>query len=619
MRMPVASPRASARALRTAAGSRSKWTLEYISRRPLPGRLLAMLARRLAGLVPVRVRAQTWMRCPSPAPLASSSVPRRSFALLVDRVLAQDASAAAVVDLTDQGEVSRCFSYGDLVEASAKCASWILDALGTDDLRGQRVAYLCPPTFEYLTYQLGVWRAGGVCVPLCVSHPPAELAHVIRDSQCSMVIARGSYAEAATKAVAVAAADIRVRAYDQTAAAACTLPESAADDDRALIIYTSGTSGPPKGVVHTHASLGQQMDALHSAWGWSRTDRILNVLPLHHLHGVLNVVGGSLYAGATLEMLPCGPDPDVVWRRLASGDVTLFMAVPTIYARLIRHFESQPASARKALTQAVSRLRLMVSGSAALPETIMRRWQQISGHMLLERFGMTEVGMALSNPLEPIEDRRPGHVGKPLPGVQARITSQEDPTGLLPVSPGEPGELQVRGPAIFKEYWRKPELTAREFTSDGWFRTGDVAEINVGEDNSIRILGRASIDIIKCGGYKISALDIERVLLDHPSIDEVAVVGARADEVSGSTAAELDLGELVICAIVPVHGECSECDGGRATSAADLEISALREWAGSRLAGYKMPRRCVLVNGLPRNAMGKVDKKRLRKLVLETL
>ncbi len=211
---------------------------------------------------------------------------------------------------------------------------------------------------------------------------------------------------------------------------------------RAMIVYTSGTTGRPKGVVTTHAALNAQIESLVTAWEWTASDRTLLTLPLHHVHGILNVVCCALHSGAVLEMLPKF-DSETVWDRLSSGELTVFSAVPTIYHRLIRSWEAASPDVRQARSRGCRALRLMMSGSAALPRTVLDRWHQITGHVLLERYGMTEVGMALSNPLH--GERRPGFVGQPLPGVSARIVD---------------GELHLKGPGVFSEYWRQPESTA---------------------------------------------------------------------------------------------------------------------------------------------------------------
>jgi len=276
-------------------------------------------------------------------------------------------------------------------------------------------------------------------------------------------------------------------------------------------------------------------------------------------------------------------DAAEVWRRLCeSRELTLFMAVPTIYTKLIAHWDAALTAEQERMSAACRRLRLMVSGSAALPGSVFETWRAVSGHALLERYGMTEIGMALSNPLH--GERKPGHVGAPLPGVEVRLMADD---GRLPAD-GTPGEIQVRGPTVFLEYWRHPDATRAAFTADGWFRTGDVA---VREHAVYRILGRASIDMIKTGGYKVSALEIEEVLLAHEAISACAVVGIP----------DAEWGERVAAAVVLRPGQ-------------KLDPTVLREWARARLAPYKIPSRWLAVADLPRNALGKVTKPQVAEL-----
>ena len=453
---------------------------------------------------------------------------------------------------------------------------------GRDDLEEARVAFLAPPSFAYVATQWGIWRAGGIAVPLAVSHPPPELEYVIRDADADVVVVHPDFA-AVMHAVPLPSS---VRAVTTTEAER-TSPRSplpdVAEGRSALMVYTSGTTGRPKGVVTTHANITAQVLSLVTAWEWRADDAILLVLPLHHVHGIINVLACALWAGARCEMLPKF-EGDQVWSRIARGDLTLFMAVPTIYGKLIAAWEAAPADRQRAWSKgcAPPHMRLMVSGSAALPVQRFERWREISGHVLLERYGMTEIGMALSNPLR--GERRPGFVGTPLPGVEVRLV--DDAGRAVPA--GTPGEIEVRGANVFLAYWRRPEATAAAFR-DGWFRTGDIAVL---EDGSYRILGRSSVDIIKTGGYKVSALEIEETLRTHPAVQDCAVVGVEDPE----------WGER-ICAAVELRG-----------SGEALTLDALQRWARERIAPYKIPRALLSVTVLPRNAMGKVTKPEVVKL-----
>jgi len=483
------------------------------------------------------------------------------------------------------------FTYDDLRQASCLVASALLD--GRPDLSEARVAFLVPPGFTYVAAQWGIWRAGGIAVPLCTSHPRPELEYVIEDSAADIVIAHPDF-DPVLRPIAEAHR-LRYLLSDDllpTHNPPCegesrgVLPllggESTGSpaNRRAMILYTSGTTSKPKGVVSTHANIQAQVTSLVSAWEWTADDHTLLVLPLHHVHGIINVLTCALWSGAVCEIMPRF-DARRVWDRFVRGGITVFMAVPTIYVKLIAAWQEASPEQQADMSRACAAVRLMVSGSAALPVSALELWRQISGHILLERYGMTEIGMALSNPL--CGERRPGYVGAPLPGVEVRLVDEQGNE----VGPGIAGEIRVRGPGVFREYWRRPDATAEAFQDD-WFRTGDVA---VFENGVYRILGRSSVDIIKTGGYKVSALEIEEVLRTHPAIAECAVVGAPDPE----------WGERVSAAVVlrPAHG---------------LTLDALRAWCKERLAPYKVPSQLAVVDELPRNAMGKVIKPEVRKL-----
>lgn len=346
-----------------------------------------------------------------------------------------------------------------------------------------------------------------------------------------------------------------------------------------MILYTSGTTSLPKGVLTTHAIIEAQINTLVKAWNWSSHDHILEILPLHHVHGIINVLCCALWSGATVQFLNSFNAKEV-FHIFNEGKLNVFMAVPTIYFKLISEFESLEADEQKKLSETMSKFRLMISGSAALPVSVMEKWKEISGHYLLERYGMTEIGMAISNPYD--GERRAGHIGQALPQVEIRTVNEDN----ILVSAGEPGEIQVKGPCVFKEYWGKPEVTAKSFTEDGWFMTGDIAVL---EDGYYRILGRDSIDIIKSGGYKISALEIEEVLRKHSHVKDCGVVGIPDEE----------WGELVVAALV-----CED----------NPDLEELNHWIRERMPSYKTPRKYIFIDELPRNTMGKVTKNDLKKL-----
>ncbi len=506
---------------------------------------------------------------------------------LFDRAAAHGARPAII-------DARGAFTYRDLVAQSTEIAYSLAALIG--DGAGERVAYLVSPGFEHVAVQWGIWRSRQVGVPLSSAQAAAEWAHTVADSQACAVIVEPAMAGAMRAAVGRESTSVVTttdlwrpngpdRAQSRQLRAPSSLPRSMPTPDEsrreaALILYTSGTTGKPKGVVLTHANVEAQVRCLVAAWEWRARDRILHLLPLNHVHGIVNVLTCALWAGATCEMLPKF-DADATWDVLATGRLTLFMAVPTVYSRLIAAWERATPERQRALSNGSRALRLMVSGSAALPVRVLERWREISGHVLLERYGMTEIGMALSNPLN--GERRPGFVGTPLPGVEVQIVDEQG----AEVPPGTAGELEVRGPGVFREYWRRPDATAAAFRN-GWFRTGDVAVLERGK---YRLLGRQSVDIIKSGGYKISALEIEEVLREHPAIAECAVVGVEDPE----------WGERIAVAVVT-----------RGDHAVDLE--PLRDWARPRLARYKLPTRLLVVGDLPRNAMGKISKPAVKAL-----
>ena len=470
----------------------------------------------------------------------------------------------------------RSYSYSSLLEVSEAIACHLLKAKG--DLREKRISYLIAPSFNYTAVQWGIWRAGGIAVPLCASHPLPSMEYVLLDSQAEMILVDDNYAGV----LRPLAEQCNIPLYTiapllKSAGETESLPEID-PCRRAMILYTSGTTSKPKGVVSCHHHIEAQIKTLVTAWEWETNDRILNVLPLHHVHGIINVMLCALWVGACCEFLPKF-NPEKVWSRLVSGDLTLFMGVPTMYYQLIKYWDSATKDDQEILSDGVSQLRLMVSGSAALPESVLEKWRRISGQTLLERYGMTEIGMGLTNPYK--GKRRAGHVGSPFEGVQIKLVDQQ----LVEVPKGEVGEILVKGPSVFNEYWNKPEATKEAFTTDGWFKTGDMAVLN---DKAYKILGRTSVDIIKSGGYKISALEIEEVLRNYSGIKDCAVVGLPDEE----------WGEIVAAALV--------------TDIKSLDPDRLTTWLKEKLPPYKVPRKYEIMEALPRNVLGKVVKTSLK-------
>ena len=472
-------------------------------------------------------------------------------------------------------------TYRQLVAASEAIAASLLAK--ADDLNEARIAFLVSPDEHYVSAQWAIWRAGGIAVPLSLSATEKELEYTLLDSQASIVITGG---DLSNKIHSICKQHkIRLLSLDDLPADKPKDLPRISSERRAMILYTSGTTSKPKGVVTTHACIQAQIESLIEAWHWQQEDRIPLFLPLHHIHGIINVMSCALWSGAQIEAFSRFK-LGMVLERVAENCYTLFMAVPTIYVKLIESLQAMPQSRRDPIVKGFAAMRLMISGSAALPASVHEKWTELTGQKLLERYGMTEIGMALSNPYE--GERRPGAVGRPLPGVQIRVVTDR---GEPILEDGEAGEIQVQGPNVFQSYWNRPDATGDSFV-DGWFKTGDIAVI---EGGYYRIMGRSSVDIIKSGGYKLSALEIEASLLDHPLIAQCAVVGLSDDT----------WGEIVAAAVVNTPGE-------------SLDIESLQAWCQERISQYKIPRKLLVVEDLPRNAMGKVTKPAVKRLFAET-
>ncbi len=467
------------------------------------------------------------------------------------------------------------YRYSQLVNAAEKLSTVLLDS--KTDLAETRVAFMVTPGFDYVATLWGIWQAGGIAVPLCLSHPLPSLRYTIEDSESTILVFSPEFESILSPLIQEKSLHaLKLGSLDKE-----SLPHQLPDisqNRRALILYTSGTTNLPKGVVTTHQNIQSQIITLIHAWKWNSNDHTLCVLPLHHVHGLINVVSCSLWTGATCEFLP-EFDARKVFEIFLQQRVNVFMAVPTIYFKLITYWENLPMMEQEQISSALASFRLMVSGSAALPATVMEKWKAISHHTLLERYGMTELGMAISNPYK--GNRKTGFVGLPLPGVSIRLANEVNEE-----IQDEPGEIQVKGENVFLEYWNKPEATTNSFTDDGWFKTGDIALV---EHGYYRIMGRNSVDIIKSGGYKISALEIEEILRTHPQVKDCAVVGI-ADE---------EWGEIVAAAIV--------------SSVDQPDTDQLRSWLKEQLPPYRVPRKFLIVKELPRNAMGKVTKNEIKK------
>ncbi|MEU6232917.1 acyl-CoA synthetase [Kitasatospora sp. NPDC047058] len=420
------------------------------------------------------------------------------------------------------------------------------------------LAVLARPTAETVAAVVGGLLAGVPVVPLPPDSGPKERSHILRDSGAALLAHAAGDALPEDTGVAGLPVDLTERS-------ATTYAEPA-PDAAAFVLYTSGTTGAPKGAVIHRSAVAADLDALADAWAWTADDTLVHGLPLFHVHGLVLGVLGALRTGSRLvhtgRPTPAG---------YAAAGGSLYFGVPTVWSRLA----AEPEAAGR-----LARARLLVSGSAPLPVPVFAKLAALTGHAPVERYGMTESLITVSTRAD--GERRPGSVGLPVAGVRTRLVGEDG--GPVPSDGESVGELQVAGPTLFAGYLNRPDADAESWTADGWFRTGDVAVI--GEDGFHRIVGRASVDLIKSGGYRIGAGEVEAALRDHPAVADAAVVGA-PDE---------DLGQAVVAFVIP--------DGA-------VTGDQLAAFVAERLSAHKRPRKVVLVPELPRNAMGKVLKKQL--------
>ena len=474
-------------------------------------------------------------------------------------------------------ERDHAFTYAQVERRIVQFASGLL--AGRSDLEEARIAFLIPAGVDYVTALHGVWRAGGIAIPLNVASAESEWEHCLTSAGVTQVIVDeqtlGGIEDLCDRL------SVRIATVSDTLTDSVSPLPELSPARRAMIVFTSGTTSKPKGAVTTHGNIAAQIETLVTAWEWQADDVIPLFLPLHHVHGIINVLSCALWAGATVHAMP-KLDLAALCSQVAADTFSVFMAVPTIYVKLIDHLETLEDEEVEGVSEGFANMRLNVSGSAACPVEVFEQWRDLTGQMLLERYGMTEIGMALSNPYR--GERRPGYVGRALPNVAVQLVDEE---GGVVTGEGAPGEIRIQSPTVFLEYWDNAEATEASF-SDGWFCTGDIAVI---EDGYYRIMGRSSVDIIKSGGYKLSALEIENKLLAHPDIAEVAVVGIK----------DRTWGEAV-AAVVALKG-----DG-------DMRVEDLKSWCDGKLSSYKVPKQLQVVDALPRNAMGKVVKPSLKPL-----
>ncbi|KAI9793608.1 MAG: hypothetical protein M1835_007160 [Candelina submexicana] len=555
---------------------------------------------------------------------------------IFEAIASHDPRSTAVIHSSSD----RRFTYGQLLKDTTDAKDKLRKAAGSESIAGERVAFLAENGYDYVVTLLSILANQSIAVPLSQGFPAHELRYIINNSEALMLLSTEKFHDKSQEVVKgelhkrLMVSTIEKRLASNTSSKNVEL-EALGDDNGGLMLYTSGTTSRPKGVLLPQSVLTAQCQSLHEAWDYRPKDHLLHVLPLHHIHGTINALLTPLFAGSTIEFLfPFNTDN--VWQRLAAPflrtdrspkeKITFFTVVPTIYNRLLSSHAQLSPELKQATKEATSphNLRLNISGSAALPTPTKAAWTKLSeGNVLLERYGMTEVGMALSCGLD-FADRVDGSVGWPLPSVEARLVDTETHKVIQPREETDKdgrereGEIQLRGPTVFKEYWRNARATREDFIEgeDGkgqWFKTGDVAsrrEVRgAGKGGQAWangpmyfIRGRKSVDFIKTGGEKVSALEVERELLSLPQVAEAAVVGLSSEQ----------WGQRVAAVIVLNPEQSQSGRGGKKWGAMDMR-RALKD----KLAKYKIPQEIKVVEDVPKNAMGKVNKKSLVKELFE--
>ena len=470
----------------------------------------------------------------------------------------------------------RIITYADLHAGSARLAN-VLKDLGV--VPGDRVAVQVEKSPEAILLYLACLRAGAVFLPLNTAYTPAEIGYFLGDAEPRVFVCEPqNKAKLAEVAAQAKVAHVETLGVAQDGTLAERMAKAATDfndaergpDDLAAILYTSGTTGRSKGAMLSHDNLGSNAATLVDTWRFTAQDVLIHALPIYHTHGLFVATNTLLLAGGTILFLP-KLDTDAIMRLMPRA--TSLMGVPTFYTRLLQRADLTPA--------ATKHMRLFISGSAPLLAETHREWRARTGHAILERYGMTETNMNTSNPYE--GDRVAGTVGFPLPGVSARIT---DPDTGAPIAQGEIGMIEVKGPNVFKGYWRMPEKTAAEFRPDGFFITGDLGKID--ERGYVHIVGRGK-DLVITGGFNVYPKEVEDEIDAMPGVIESAVIGV----------AHADFGEGVTAVVVRDKGASIDEKG---------VLAALEQ----RLAKFKQPKRVIFVDDLPRNTMGKVQKNVLR-------
>jgi len=516
--------------------------------------------------------------------IASSLESGHGLSPLLARWQSLSASPALAV-LDAAGSVS----FQSAAERSRQLAA----QLCSSGLGGCRIGLSSLPDRDWVEAFWAILLAGGSVVPISPLHPPPERAFFLRQSGARAQLVSASLAATMPESPVLRLVFAAGRLLTPLVSAPETTPPDisarAAATSCALLLYTSGTTGQPKGVPLSHDNIWSCVQTLISDWGMSPADRLIHALPLHHVHGICVALLSAFCSGASTELL-ARYEPVQVLESAARASV--LMGVPTQHKRLVDHLDGLPEAERQRCSERLRALRLITSGSAKLPEQLGRRLEALSGQYPLERYGMTEVGIVIGNPLH--GRRKPGSCGRPLPNSEIRIV---DELGR-DVAPEQPGELRIRGSSVFEGYDADPAASAAAFDS-GFFKSGDTAQWT--PDGFVQILGRTSVDIIKSGGYKLSAIEIEEQLRGHPWVHDVAVLGV-PDETWG---------ERVVAVAVPALAARAEIE-----RRGDAAAQELRDWLKQRVAGYQVPKQIEWRSELPRNAMGKVQKPELLRLLL---
>jgi len=476
------------------------------------------------------------------------------------------------IAITDK---DRSYSYQELIEISDQLSSGLLAK--TSDLNEKRVGLFINPSFDYVAALWGIWRAGGVSVPLNLSATNRELTYYTREASINLILTDPDNKKRLAKFANKEKIDLKTP-KELIQKTKKNLPKIKLER-RAMILFTSGTTNKPKGVVSTHQNIESQVSCLVKAWKWCKDDFIPVFLPLHHIHGIINSLLCPLSVGGKVDIIGAFQTEEVS-KAIIKNNYSVFTAVPTIYFSLIEKLETMKGKDLIIFKEKLSKMRLMMSGSAALASEIHKKWSKLTGQILLERYGMTEIGMAIANPL--IGKRKPGFVGLPLPKVKIKLIDENQ---SFIKKDKVPGEIICKGPQVFFEYWNKPQLTRNSFKG-GWFKTGDIAQL---EKGYYKILGRKSIDVINSGGIKVSALEIEDLLLKHPYIKECSVVGIP----------DKKWGEMVVAILVTKKNKT-------------LNLKELKNWSKRKISPYKIPKKMKILKSLPKNSLGKVIKNELK-------